>query len=76
MAVSSIVGDLLGFINENPYKSTFTHLGEDNVASSDVIKSLMKDTSGGRVYDTSRFQNKRGNILPDGIYSLFTKKCR
>ena len=43
------------------------------MVSSDVIKLLRKDKSGGRDYDTNRFQNRRGNILPDGLYSLFTK---
>ena len=73
MAASSLAGELLEIINENRYKTVFKHLSEDNVVSSDVIKSLKKDKSGGRDYDTSRFQNRQGNIKPDGLYSLFTK---
>ena len=73
MAASSLAGELLEIINENRYKTNFQHLSEDHVVSSEVIKSLKKDKSGGRDYDTSRFQNRRGNIIPDGLYSLFTK---
>ena len=73
MAAPSLAGELLEIINENRYKTTFKHLSEDHAVSNEVIKSLKKNKSGGRDYDTSRFQNRRGNINPDGLYSLFTK---
>ena len=73
MASSSIANDLLQIINENPYKTVFTHLQEDNVVAPEVIKALKKDHMKGRVYDTSQFQNRTGTIMPDGMYSLFTK---
>ena len=73
MVVSSIAGELLDIINKNPYKTTFKHLNDDNAVSSEVIKALEKDHTTGRVYDTSRFQTWRGSIIPDGMYSLFTK---
>ena len=42
MAASSIASELFEVINKIPFKSTFTHLREDNVVSSNVIKSLKR----------------------------------
>ena len=73
MATNSITSKLYSLITENSYKSEFVHLNEDDVVQPKVLKALKKDSLETRLYDTSRFQTQNGNIIPDGVYSLFTK---
>ena len=63
----------MNLIEENEYKTEFEHLKEDRAISNELLKALKKDKTDWRTYDTSRFQTRVGNILPNGIYSLFTK---
>ena len=65
--------ELFNLITENEYKSVFNHLNEDNSVQPSVLKALKKDSMETRYYDTSRFQKRNGNIIPDGIYTLFSK---
>ena len=73
MATNNIASELLNLIRENEYKTEFEHLKEDCAISSELLKALKKDRTDSRTYDTSRFQTRFGNIIPNGIYSLFTK---
>ena len=54
-------------------KACFNHLNEDDSVQPSVLKALRKDSTESRYYDTSRFQKRNGNIIPDGIYTLFSK---
>ena len=73
MAADNIASELMKLIEENEYKTEFEHLNEDRAISGELLKALKKDRTDKRTYDTSRFQTRVGNIIPNGIYSLFTK---
>ena len=73
MATSNITSELYNLITENDYKTEFVHLNEEDSVQPNVLKALKKDSSETRCYDTSRFQTRNGNIIPDGVYTLFTK---
>ena len=67
----NIAEELYSLLDNDPYKTDVIMIDADTQPNPEELKKVKKLLDKAYKLDTSRFQTRRGNCIPNGMFELF-----